>query len=114
MSEIIQVLKEVQVIESIDRHIVTQTEKRVQVVAPINANVYLNTGAGAETPYKQAFVNTSAFTVLATTHGITEVKGVTLLDDQQIEMLSDVTINQSNQNVTVNFGVNQTGAIIIF
>jgi len=111
MSEITQVVREVQ---SIDGHIVTQIEKRVQVVEPVNANVYLNTGVGAEAPYKQNFVNTSGFTVLATTHGVAEVKGVTLLDDQQIEMLSDVTINQANQNVTVNFGVNQTGTIIIF
>jgi hypothetical protein len=64
--------------------------------------------------YSQAFSNTSSFLVLATTHGLAKVKGVTLLDDQHIEMLADVTINRTTQNVSVNFRVNQTGTLIIF
>jgi hypothetical protein len=115
MSEIIQVLKEVQAVEGVESQTVIQVERLVQVVEPVSAIVYLNTSGGSSERYTQSFFNTSGFTVLATTHGIVNVKGVTVLDDQQIEMLADITINQSNQNVQVQFGgVNQTGTIIIF
>lgn len=52
MSEIIQLVKEVQVVESVGQQIVTQIEKQVQIVEPISANVYLNTAGivTGETP----------------------------------------------------------------
>lgn len=65
-------------------------------------------------PYRHQFVNTSSFTVLAAVHGIENVKGVTVLDEQQKEMLVDTTINQTNQDITVTIGINQTGTIIIY
>jgi hypothetical protein len=71
-----------------------------------------NNSAPPETGYVHSFAATSGFTVLGTTHQKT-VKGIMLLDDQHMEMLANVTINQTTQDVIVQFGINQTGTLII-
>ena len=69
---------------------------------------------GTNFSYVQGFVATTGFVILGTTHGIGQVKGVTILDDQEIEMLADTAIGQPSQDVRVNFGSNQTGKVIIY
>jgi hypothetical protein len=109
IKQIEQVVKVSVVDESIVvKHIEETTNiKHYEVVQVFNADAPV-------VRYEQGFVNTSGFTVLATTHGIGEVRGVTLLDSQQIEMFADVTINQTTQDVSVSIGVSLTGTIIIY
>lgn len=74
-----------------------------------------STGGGTtEPPYVTSFVNTTAVTVLALTHGIDVVRDVTVLNQSGQKILCDVSVNQSNQNVTIEFVQASSGTIIIF
>lgn len=93
-----------------------RVENQEVIVKQYDTIVINNIGSGQdpEPPYVTSFVNTTAVTVLALTHGIDVVRDVTVLNQSGQKILCDVSVSQTNQNVTIEFVQASSGTIIIF
>lgn len=95
-----------------------RVENQEVIVKQYDTIVINNIGGGGgqdpEPPYVTSFVNTTAVTVLALTHGIDVVRDVTVFNESGQKILCDVSVNQTNQNVTIEFVQASSGTIIIF